>query len=66
MNGLRKIVHASCTFHKDYFTCYTRDWNSNWGIYFGITCGKYSMELLSDFVVKIEIFEISSMNFRTI
>ena len=63
MNSLMVIVHASCTFHKDYFTFYNRDWNSNSGTNFGIAFGKYSVKLLSDIMVKIGILEISNMNF---
>ena len=48
MNGLRIIVDASYIFHKDCVTFYNRDWNSILGTNFGITCGKYSMKLLSD------------------
>ena len=40
MNGLRVIVDASSIIHKYHFTFYNRDWNSNTGTSFGITCGK--------------------------
>ena len=63
MNGLRVIVDASCIFHKDYFTFYNRDWISNWGVSFGITCGKCSMKFLFDIVVEIGIHEMLNMNF---
>ena len=63
MNGLRIIVDASWIFHKNFFTFYNRDWNSNLDTNFGITCDKWSMKLLSDIVIEIEILEISSMNF---
>ena len=53
-------------FHKDYCTFYNRDWNSNSETNFDITCGKCSMKLLSDIVVKIGIIEISNMNFRAV
>ena len=55
MNGLRTIVEVSCIFHKDYLTFCNRDWNSNLGTNFGITCGKCAMKLLSDIVVEIGI-----------
>ena len=55
MNGLTIIVEVSCIFHKDYFKFYNRDWNSNLGANFGITCGKCAMKLLSDIVVEIGI-----------
>ena len=58
MNRLRIIVDASCIFHKNYFIFYNRDWNSNSGTNFGMTCGKCSMKLLSDTAVEIEILEI--------
>ena len=58
MSGLRIIVDACCIFHKDYFTFYNRDWDSNSRTNFGITCGKYSVKLLSDIVVEIEVLEI--------
>ena len=63
MNGLRIILDGSCIFHKDYLTFYDRDWNSNSGTDFGITCGKCSMKRLTDVVIKIGIHEISNMNF---
>ena len=63
MNDLRIIVEATCIFHKNYFTFYNRDWNSNLGTNFGMTCGKCSIKLLSDIAVEIEIIEISNMNF---
>ena len=31
---------------------------------FGLTCSKFLMKLLSDFIVKIRTLEISNMNFR--
>ena len=63
MNGLRVIVDASFIIHNYYFTFYNRDWNSNTGTSFGITCGKSLMKLLSDIVVKIGTLEISSKSF---
>ena len=59
MNSLRVIVHASFIFEKDYFTIYIRDWNSNSGTDFSITCGKCSRKLLSDILVEVRILEIS-------
>ena len=63
MNGSKIIVDASCIFHKNYFTFYNRDWNSNSGTDFGVICGKCSMKLLSNIAVEIGILEISNMNF---
>ena len=60
MNGLRVIVDTSCIFHKDYFTFYNRDWNSNTRTNLGVACGKCSMNLLLDTVDKIGILEISN------
>ena len=60
------MVDVSCIFHKDYFTFYNRDWNSNSETNFNITCGKCSMKLLSDIVIKFGIPEISNMNFTAI
>ena len=57
-NSRRKFL-----FHRNYFTFYNRDWNSNSQTNFGMTCGKYSMEFLSDIAVEIAILEISTMNF---
>ena len=45
MTGLRVIVDRNCTFQKDYFKFYNRDWDSNSGTNFGITCGKCSFEI---------------------
>ena len=55
-----------CVFHKDYFTFYNRDWNSNLETNFGITCSDCSMKLLSDLLFKIGILEISNINFKAI
>ena len=63
MNDLRIIMDTSCIFHKDYFVFYNRDWNSNSGNNFGITCGKCSMKLLSDTVDEIGILETSNITF---
>ena len=57
-NNRRKL----CVFHKDYFTFYNQDWNSNSEINFGIICSNCSMKVLSDLVVKIGILEISNIN----
>ena len=54
-------MDVSCIFLKYYFTFYNRDWNSNLGTNFGITCGKCSMKLLSDIVVEIGMLEISNI-----
>ena len=59
----RVIVDASCIFPKVYFTFYNRVWNSNTGTNFRKICGKFSMKLLSDIVVKIRILKISNMSF---
>ena len=56
-------MDTSCIFHKDYFVFYNRDWNSNSGNNFGITCGKCSMKLLSDTVDEIGILETSDITF---
>ena len=53
-------------FHKDYFTFYNRDWNSNLETNFGITYSDCSMKRLSDLVFKIGILGISQMNFRAV
>ena len=60
MNGLRIIVDANRMFHKDYFTFYNRDWNSNSEKNFGLNYGKCSMKILSDIVVEIGILETST------
>ena len=63
MNGLIITVNTNYIFHKDYFTFYNQDWNSNLGTNFGKTCGTCSMKLLPDLIVKIRILEISNTNF---
>ena len=60
MNGLRVIVDKSCIFHKDYFTVYNRDWNSNTKTNLGVAYDKCSMNLLLDTVDEIGILEISN------
>ena len=63
MNGLIITVDASYIFHKDYFTFYNQDRNSNLGTNFGKTCGTCSRKLLPDLIVKIRILEMSNTNF---
>ena len=59
-------MHVSCIFHKDYFTFYNQDWNSDSETKSDIACDKCSMKPLSDIAAKIGILEISNMNFRAI
>ena len=47
MIGLRIIVDARCIFHNCYFTLYNRDWNSNSGTNFSMTCCKCSIYFFS-------------------